>query len=76
MKFDRKLPGNHGSNTKGFPVTLLRRGISCLNGGLELDVGVSINGGTPKSSIENKIFHEINHPAIGVPPFMEPPIIS
>ena len=32
---------------------------------------VSINGGTPKSYNFNRIFHEINTPAIGVPPFME-----
>jgi hypothetical protein len=29
---------------------------------------VSENGGTPKSSHFDRIFHEINHPAIGVPP--------
>ena len=32
---------------------------------------VSINGGTPKSYNFNRIFHEINTPTIGVPPFME-----
>ena len=38
----------------------------------DVDMGVSINlinGRTPKSSIYRWIFHEINHPAIGVPPF-------
>ena len=39
------------------------------------DLGGSINGGThshhPKFS---GIFHEINHPAMGVPPFRETPI--
>ena len=34
---------------------------------------VSINGGTPKSSTLIG-FSLINHPAIGVPPFMETPI--
>ena len=29
------------------------------------------HGGTPKPSMYRWIFHEINHPAIGVPPFME-----
>jgi len=40
-------------------------------------IEVSQNGGTPKSSVFNhfhRIFHEINHPAIRDPPFMEPPI--
>ena len=34
---------------------------------------VSINGATPKSSILI-VFSLINHPAIGVPPFIETPI--
>ena len=35
-----------------------------------LDIGISWNGGTPKSSIEFRIFHEINHPAsLGYPHF-------
>jgi len=34
---------------------------------------VSKNAGTPKSSILIGGFHEINHPAIGGAPFMEPP---
>ena len=36
------------------------------------DMGVSIKGGTPKSSTLMGFSH-INHPAIGAPPFMETP---
>ena len=35
---------------------------------------VSINGGTTKYHNFSGIFHERNHPAIGVPPFQETPI--
>ena len=36
------------------------------------DLGVSMDGGTPKSlSILQRIFLEINNPAIGVPLFQE-----
>ena len=46
----------------------LRQGIK---GEISCCMDVSWNRGTPKSSIYRWISHEINHPAIGVPPFME-----
>ena len=38
---------------------------------------ISWNGGTPKSSIYSRMFHELNHPAIGVSPWLwKPPYVS
>ena len=40
---------------------------------LHINIEVYENGATPKSSIFSGIVHEMNHPAIGDPPFMETP---
>ena len=40
-----------------------------------VDLEVSINGGTPSHPFF-RMFHEINQPAIGVPPFMETAVWS
>ena len=56
----------------------LRKGDPKHQMGLELIyLGGSTNGGTPSSHpFLDGIFHEINHPAIGVSPFMETPIYN
>ena len=52
--------------------TANRRMVTNACGPISWHMGVSINGGNPKSSI-SKGFSLINHPLVGVPPFMEPP---
>ena len=74
IKFDRNNARKPRIKYKSFPVTLRRRGISCLKAGLDQDLGVSMNGVPPNHPLKYQIFNEINHPAIGVPPLN--PMIS
>ena len=51
-------------------------GVSCI-WNLEYYMGVSINGDTPSTIIHLRLgFSSINHPAIGLPPFLETSVLS